>query len=307
MKTPVSLGRDVAGRYWRAQHAGLVGQDSALTASCAGRSIAYHTLGGSLNGVAHGLATQNVDLRRQRFLRFGDEAFALPLARQLVRAKILNQRALLRRNARGNLNAALAELQNLASATATAPNRNVLMGLEGRAARVYFTMLAEALREQLKPAFALEGRNRRPPRDPVNALLSFGYSLLLRDAWSAVAGVGMDPIYGFFHVLRPGRPALALDLMEPFRPLIADSLLLRVVNSREIRESHFVSALGGVYLSDAGRKSFVGAYERRLNEAVTHPLFGYRISYRRVLELEARIIARVLTGELTDIAPLVTR
>jgi len=275
-----------------------------------GRSISYHSLTGSLNGIAHGLGTLNVELRHRQFVRFAEPNFALPLARELIKAKLINQRTLLRRNAERHddkLNLVLNELQDLANAASQTKDKDVLLGLEGRAARIYFSALNSCLREQFKPAFSLEGRNRRPPLDPVNALLSFGYSLLLRDAWSAVARVGFDPMYGFYHALRPGRPALALDLMEPFRPLIVDSILLRVVNSREIQENHFIPAYGGIYLNDSGRKVYFAAYERRLNELITHPIFGYRISYRRVLEVEARILARVLEDELPGIAPLTTR
>jgi CRISPR-associated protein Cas1 len=271
-----------------------------------GRTVAFHTLGGWLHGLAMPLFTQNVHLRRLQFQRFADEATALPLARRIVEAKVLNQRTLLRRNAEVSAET-LNALRDSATAATRAESVESLLGYEGSAARLYFETFGTAIREPLREAFAIDGRNRRPPRDAVNALLSFGYALLTRELVAITARVGFDPMYGFFHALRPGRPALALDIMEPYRPLIADSLALRVVNTREIQEDDFDSVVGGVSLSAKGRKKYLIAYERRMNQEVTHPLFGYRISYRRTLELETRILARVLEGELEEIHPLVTR
>lgn len=271
-----------------------------------GRTVGFHTLSGWLHGVAMPFFTQNVGLRRLQFHHFGDEAFALSLARRIVEAKILNQRTLVRRNAQV-AQETLGTLRELAIAAAKAESIESLLGYEGMAARTYFGSLGTAICAPLKETFSLEGRNRRPPRDPVNALLSFGYALLARELVGITSRVGFDPMYGFFHALRPGRPALALDIMETYRPLIADSLALRVINTREIKENNFDHVVGGVTLSAAGRKKYLIAYERRMNELVTHSLFGYRIAYRRALELETRILARVLEGELAEIHPLVTR
>ncbi len=143
-----------------------------------------------------------------------------------------------------------------------------------------------------------EGRNRRPPRDPVNAMLSLAYSLLVKDVRIALCAVGFDPMVGFYHKPRHGRPALALDLMEEFRPLIADSVVLTAINTEAVQADHFVRAAGGVALTDAGRRAFIGAYERRMDQDITHPLFGYQVTYRRVLKIQARLLGRALTGEL---------
>ena len=146
--------------------------------------------------------------------------------------------------------------------------------------------------------FDFDGRNRRPPTDPVNALLSLAYSMLAKDLTIACYAVGFDPYMGFYHQLRHGRPALALDLMEPFRPLIADSAVLSAVNTRMVTQRDFVRAGGSVALSTSGRKGFFRAYELRMDTLVTHPLFDYRVSYRRLLEIQARLLARVIEGEI---------
>lgn len=156
-------------------------------------------------------------------------------------------------------------------------------------------------------AFEFRQRNRRPPRDPVNALLSLAYAMLAREWTVVLHSVGLDPYVGFFHQPRYGRPALALDVMEEFRPLIGDSLVLTVINNGEIRPEHFVRALGAVSLGAAGRRQFLEAYERRLAQEITHPVFGYRVSYRRVMEVQARLLGRYLTGEIPEYPSFTTR
>jgi CRISPR-associated endonuclease Cas1 len=192
------------------------------------------------------------------------------------------------------------------AALATVATLEALMGHEGAAARAYFDRLAAVVGGDDEGPL-MKGRSRRPPSDPVNAALSFGYSLLVSDCIAAVWRVGLDPDLGFLHQPVPGRPALALDLMEPFRPLIVDSVVMRMFGNRQLRRSDF-SRVGPAWrMHDRPRRELIGAYERRLDELVTHPVFDYRISYRRVLELEARLLGRVLTGELPDWSPLVTR
>jgi CRISPR-associated protein Cas1 len=155
--------------------------------------------------------------------------------------------------------------------------------------------------------FHFTQRSRRPPKDPINALLSLAYSLLSKDCTIAAYSVGFDPYVGFYHQPRFGRPALALDLMEEFRPLIAESAVLTAVNTRMITPDHFVQAGDAVNLTPVGRKKFFLAYEQRMNALLTHPLFDYKVSYRRALELQARILAKTLTGEIPEYIPLTTR
>jgi CRISPR-associated protein Cas1 len=160
---------------------------------------------------------------------------------------------------------------------------------------------------QLAFNFHFAHRNRRPPTDPVNALLSLAYSLLSKDCTLAALAVGFDPYVGFYHQPRFGRPAFGLDLMEEFRPLIAESAVLSCINNRAIAEGDFVRAGQAVNLSAAGRKRFFQTYEQRMSSLITHPLFDYKVSYRRALELQARLLAKTLTGEIPAYVPLLTR
>lgn len=268
-----------------------------------GRTICHLSRGGRLVGLTQPLATQNVELRRTQFVKFSLPELRLSVGRDLVAAKIRNQRVLLRRN--HPQPADLDELAALASRAEAAEGLDTLLGLEGLAAKRYFeafpAMLAEAWRPHMK------GRSRRPPRDAVNACLSFIYMLLARDAAVVLAQVGLDPMFGAYHAMKAGRPALALDLMEPFRPLIAESVVLRLLNTRMIEPEDVVVTPGGAFMLDGARRQAIAAYEQRMNELVTHPAFGYRLSYRRVLEMEARLLARWLEGDLASWKPLVTR
>jgi CRISPR-associated protein Cas1 len=166
---------------------------------------------------------------------------------------------------------------------------------------------AEEPEEAAMFTFDFAGRNRRPPRDPVNALLSLAYSLLAKELTVACYAVGFDPMLGYYHQPRYGRPALALDLMGPFRPLVADSAVLSAINTRMVTASDFVQAGPAVALSPSGRKGFFRAFELRMDTLVTHPLFDYRVSYRRLLEIQSRLLARVIEGELTEYPVFVTR
>ena len=155
--------------------------------------------------------------------------------------------------------------------------------------------------------FDFANRNRRPPRDPVNALLSLAYSVLAKDLTIVAQAVGFDPYLGFYHQPRFGRASLALDLMEPFRPLIADSAVLSAINTRMVTPGDFLRAGNAVALTADGRKKFFRAYEQRMDTLVTHPLFGYRVNYRRLLEIQTRLLARVLTGEMAVYPVFTTR
>ncbi|NIR59078.1 MAG: CRISPR-associated endonuclease Cas1, partial [Gammaproteobacteria bacterium] len=150
-------------------------------------------------------------------------------------------------------------------------------------------------------------RSRCPPSDPVNALLSFAYALLVRALTMAVTAVGLDAYRGFYHQPRYGRPALALDLMEPFRPLIAESVVVQAINNGEVRPADFVRAGNAAALGPHGRKRFIAVFERRLSHEVTHPMFGYRVSYRRLIEVQARLLGRHLLGEIPEYPQFVTR
>jgi len=180
--------------------------------------------------------------------------------------------------------------------------------VEGTAARRYFSEFAGMLKEAEPGArFDFDGRNRRPPRDPVNAMLSLLYSMLAREWTVTLQSVGLDPYLGFYHQPRYGRPALALDMMEEFRPLIADSAVLTAINNGEVQQSDWFERMGSVTLTPEGRRRLIETYERRMGQEITHPVFGYQISYRRVLEVQARLLGRYLLGEIPELPPFTTR
>ncbi|HEX5326140.1 MAG TPA: CRISPR-associated endonuclease Cas1 [Acetobacteraceae bacterium] len=266
--------------------------------------VTFLSHGGWFRGIAHGLGHRNVELRTAQYRQSFDEAFCLRFARDLVAAKIANQRTILRRNGRDDTDRTLA-LDRLSAARKTssrAASLGELLGFEGDAAGVYFRAFARLLSSPKAEADALpfrfDARNRRPPMDPVNAMLSLAYAMLARHYTVALASVGLDAYRGFYHAPRYGRPALALDMMEPFRPIIADSVVLSVVNTGEVGPGDFVGATTGTALTTAGRRHFVEAFERRLSQETTHPLFGYRVSMRRLLLVQARLLSRYLLGEL---------
>jgi len=274
-----------------------------------GKPIVHLSSGGWFYGVTDGLPHANVRLRQQQFRAADDPARCLEIARQIVAAKLANQRVFLRRNGGDEIPEVVGNgIRNAADSASRAGNLDALRGHEGNGAQLYFGHFAALLRDRgLGARFDLEGRNRRPPRDPVNALLSFAYSMLTREWVTVCRSVGFDPYLGFYHAQRYGRPSLALDLMEPFRPLCADSTVVRSLNNGEIDLSDFVERMGAVNLTDAGRRRFLKAFEQRLAQEIVHPVFGYRLSYRRVFEVEARLLARHLLGEQPHYVPMTTR
>lgn len=274
-----------------------------------GIPVSFFTYGGWFVGRAVGHDSKNVELRLAQYAGATDPALSLRFARGFVVSKILNCRTMLRRNQEKPSAVALSELKQLSRKAAEADSLGELLGLEGTAARAYFSEFTGMLKPEDGEigVFDLDGRNRRPPRDPINALLSFSYSLLAKDFALTLGAVGLDPLLGFYHQPRFGRPALALDMMEEFRPLVADSVVIGVVNNGVIRGSDFVRSPAGTALKPAARRRLILAYERRMDQLTTHPTFGYRISYRRVLEVQARLLGRVLLGELKEYPAFRTR
>lgn len=288
--------------------------------------VVYFSYGGWFHGMTQGVGLKNIMWRREQFRAADRPEFCLRLARSLVSAKIQNQRTLLMRNHIEPPSKAIQFIKTLKWESERAESIASLLGIEGLAARVYFEHFGGMIKvdcdaaDQGRPLgggsreagegwlrFDFEGRNRRPPRDPVNALLSLGYSLLAKDLTVTCASVGLDPYLGFYHQPRFGRPSLSLDLMEPFRPLVVDSAVITAINNRMIVPDHFVAAGAAVALTAEGRKAFFRAYEQRMDQLVTHPLFDYRVSYRRMLEIQTRLLARCLTGEIWDYPVFVTR
>jgi len=277
-----------------------------------GIPITWHSYGGWFLGHTVGTGHKNVELRTAQYRGSFDETICLSIARGLVRAKIQNCRTLVRRNwkADDNPDAVLTGLKRDVAQSVRVNSIQALLGIEGNAAAAYFGTFNKLIRKDTEDGsynFDFSKRNRRPPADPVNALLSYAYSLLTRTWTVTLTAVGFDPYRGFYHQPRYGRPALALDMMEPFRPLIADSTVLTAINNGEVRPSDFISAAGSVNLTNDGRKRFIATYERRLSQEITHPLFGYKVSYRRLLEIQARLLARFLSGELLEFPQFTTR
>jgi len=270
-----------------------------------GIPVCHFSFGGWFHATTMGMTHKNIELRLGQFAKATNREAAVRLARAFVFGKIKNSRTLLRRHLKDDPDRRLPRLAELAHKARKARNLATLLGIEGTAARIYFEGLAGLFKGDSE--FHLEGRNRRPPRDPVNALLSFVYALLVKELTVALYSVGFDPMLGFFHQPRYGRPSLALDLAEEFRPLIGDSVVLTLVNNGEISQKDFLRRAGAVALTTAGRRAVIAAFERRMDTLVTHPMFGYRISYRRILEVQSRLLARTVLGEITRYPNFCTR
>jgi CRISPR-associated protein Cas1 len=310
-----------------------------------GIPVAFLSSAGRLVAMVDPLDSVSAATRRAQVRKFDDPAVCLALTSALVVAKIHNQRKLLMRNHAGLppfLADRLLDQANLAegasrgrvSAIEDSPRRRLvtspesadsgprapftdpgyapaaidaLRGHEGQAAALYFEHFAGMLKADVAAEFQAHGRQRRPPPDPVNCCLSMAYSMLTHECTAALRTARLEPSIGAFHVSRPGRPALSLDLMEPFRPLIADSIAVTAFNRGELKEGHFQRTAAGCMFTDAGRKAFFAVYRRRMAEEVTHPVFGYKLSYRRMLILHARMIAAWLNDEIPTLSFLTTR
>jgi CRISPR-associated protein Cas1 len=274
--------------------------------------VCYFSQGGWFYGITSGLGTKNVFLRKAQFRLADEEWFCLRFARQLIAGKIRNQRVMLMRNHIEPPPLVVEQLKRMVERAEAVESLPELLGIEGNAARLYFGHFDGMLKTEAgeRPdgiSFDFTTRNRRPPRDPVNALLSLGYSLLAKDLTIAAAAVGFDPMIGYYHQPRFGRPALALDLMEPFRPLIVESAVLQAVNTGMVGLRDFIRSARSVALTPGGRKAFFMAYEQRMDTLVTHPLFEYRVSYRRLLEIQTRLLGKYIEGSIDRYPVFVTR
>ena len=271
--------------------------------------IGYFSSGGWFYGMCAPIGHSSVQLRRRQYARSVHPEWCLRLAAALVRNKIRNSRTLLRRNHRSRPEGVLGRLRELGEQALAATSVEELLGIEGLAAREYFSELSGMLRQpgDGRMGFDFAARNRRPPRDPVNAMLSLAYTLLVRHFTAACVLAGLDPHVGFYHADRPGRPSLALDLMEPFRSLIGDSAVITAVNNGEVEPRDFIVVGDSCAFTQEGRKRFISAFERRLDVDVRHPVFDYRISYRRVIEVQTRLLGRHVMGELDAYPSFETR
>lgn len=270
------------------------------------KDVSFFAPSGRFLGLLRGLPASGVDARLGQYRLFQQQETCLTLAREIVRGKIHNQRVMLMRNGDAP-ESAIEELRLLRDRTAEAPDFTSVLGLEGRAAAVYFNGFGSMIKEKKLSEFSFAERNKRPPRDPVNAILSLAYSMLAKELAGVCHAVGLDPFYGFYHKPRYGRPALALDLMEEFRPLTADSLAVSLINRCEVAHSDFLFSSQGCNLNEHGRRAFWQGWFRRLDDEISHPIFHYRMSYRRMFEVQARQMWRFLRGEAKAYTAFTTR
>ena len=268
--------------------------------------ICYMTYGGWFTGMTSGLSHKNVELRMSQHRIHQSKNDRMRIARKIVFGKIKNCSTMLRRNGKETSEGKIMELERLAARAENTKQYEVLLGIEGIAARVYFSEFNSMIKTEYSE-FEFNGRNRRPPRDPINAILSFLYAILVRQATITVSTVGFDPHLGFLHMPKYGKPSLALDIMEEFRPIVADSACITAINTGEITDKDVIMTKFGVNLTDSGRKAVITAYERRMNTSVTHPLLGYAASYKRIMETQARLLARHILGEIPEYPPFRTR
>jgi CRISPR-associated protein Cas1 len=291
--------RKLPGRQIRAIYCyGAIQLTAQAVESCLelGIEVAYFSPAGRFLGMLTGLPASGIDARRGQYRLFELPGARLQLAREIVRAKIHNQRVMLMRN--GDVPERVANtMAGFRDSTTAARDMTALLGIEGAAAALYFELFESMLKGRDGWKFDWRGRNRRPPRDPVNALLSLGYSMLAKELTGVCYAVGLDPFLGVMHQPRYGRPALALDLMEEFRPLVADSVVITLINRGELGPEDFIRSAAGTFLTDKGRRPFWEAWFRRLDTEVSHPEFGYKMAYRRMLEVQARQLWRFVRGE----------
>lgn len=287
----------------------------ALIARCAadGRGLTWFSYYGRFQGRLEGPVSGNVLLRHAQHNVLGKAGRTLEIARNVVAGKVKNLRTSVLRSARETgspqdeepLRTAAAVLADILQQIPAAADLDSLRGLEGEASRHYFAVLGRMILADRR-IFSFDGRNRRPPLDPVNAILSFLYAMLLNDCVAAAQGVGLDPQVGFLHALRSGRPALGLDLMEEIRPVLADRLALTLINRHQITEEDFNRRPGGaVLLNDSGRKTVVVAYQERKQEEVSHPVVEQKMPLGLVPHIQARLLARHLRGDLAAYPPYV--
>jgi CRISPR-associated protein Cas1 len=273
-----------------------------------GIPVVHLTMGHWFCGITTGISLRNAFTRSAQFAAAGDPARCLQLAQAIVTAKGSNQRTMLRRNVSPSPVAALADMADLLRRVDEAVSAEQLLGLEGNlAARYYANFGAMLAPRDFDATWDFKNRNRRPPKDPVNAMLSFGYALLAKECTVAALAEGLDPWWGFYHKPRHGRPALSLDLMEEFRPLVVDSAVITAINTGMVTAGDFTRSAAGCLLTDTGRKGLIRAYEARLDQMVTHPVFDYRCSWRSIIRLQVRLLARWLTGDVPSYTGMVTR
>lgn len=277
-----------------------------------GRAVVLLDRNGRFMARIIGKTTGNVLLRQAQYEAVMDERRSARIAKNIVAGKLQNARQILLRSARETedreaeerLRHAAAIHADTINALLKSNNVDETRGFEGESANAYFDVFDLMVIED-RATFKMHGRNRRPPRDPINALLSFLYTLLLNDCVSALEGVGLDPQMGFLHALRPGRPSLALDLMEELRPVLGDRLALTLINLKQVTKNDFEERTGGaVYLNETGRKTVIAAYQKRKQDERAHPLLSEKVPFGLMPHIQARLLARHLRGDTDAYTPV---
>ncbi len=281
-----------------------------------GVAINFLSENGYLQARVTGVADTSVTLRRAQFRVADDPIRAAAIARQIVAGKIQNSRnSLLRGGRESEISDFKSQIEEAADALArqlsdlakTNPPLDQVRGVEGMAAQTYFSVFGMLLKQQ-RDDFAFTTRSRRPPRDRINCMISFLYALVRHDCIAALTSIGLDPFVGFLHADRPNRPSLALDLMEEFRPWLADRLAVTLINRQQIQPDHFVLREGGaVEFTDTGRKLVIKAYQERKQESLNHPLLDQNLRIAQLPFVQARILARYLRADLPEYLPLVPK
>ena len=270
--------------------------------------LCYLTQYGRFIGRLQPSFSKNSLLRREQYQAACDSERSLEFARAFVMGKIANMRVLLVRSNRSigstEINSAMDRIKKASENAESVDNIDSLRGYEGESTAAYFNVFDQLIKQD---GFSFEKRIRRPPTDPINSMLSFGYTLLANDIHSAINIVGFDPYIGFLHADRYGRPSLALDLMEEFRPLIVDSFVLTCINKRIISPSDFNSEMGNCRLTDKARQKFLKQYEARKQTEIKHPIFGYKVTYQKCFELQARFLGKSIQGEIEQYPAFVTK
>ena len=281
-----------------------------------GKTLVYLDRNGRFKARIEGAVSGNILLRQAQFRRADASEFCLAQAKASIAGKLRNSRYVLLRGARdGHDGDDAAVLRAAADSIAIdlrnlefAPDLDTVRGLEGNSARCYFAAMPCLIRPEQRGDFSPDGRSRRPPRDRANALLSFLYSMLMNDCRSALEAVGLDPQLGFLHAVRPGRAALALDLMEEFRAILADRLALTLINRNQLKADDFVLRSGvAVQLQDDARKALIVAYQERKQEIIEHPLLEQKISVGLLPKIHAQLLARVIRGDTETYIPFLAR
>ncbi|KDE46596.1 CRISPR-associated protein Cas1 [Geobacillus sp. CAMR12739] len=279
-----------------------------------GVSVIWYDAYGRFLARATGRTNGNVLLRRAQHQLLEDEKRMLHIASRFVSGKIRNSKSVLQRamrdypEQRARLEQSVKQLDQSLRNIGKQSTLDELRGVEGYASSVYFEAFASLIRSDEDGFFAFTVRSRRPPRDPVNACLSFAYSILTQDCISALEGVGLDPQIGYLHALRPGKPSLGLDLVEEFRPYLADRFVLTLINRRQLDKSDFDMRPGGaVFLNEKGRKTFLAAYQKRKQEEIQHPIINQKVPLGLLPHVHARLLARHLRGDIAEYTPFIMR